>query len=245
MGRAPCRDQSGLKKGPWTPEEDLTLVAYIQQHGPGNWRFVPTNTAIASYLPQRTDNDIKNYWNSRLKKKLRKLGHDLDGQADDGDEPRGGSKANISRGQWERRLQTDIHTAKQALYDALSVDPEPVHCFNRFDHKPLLLHQGSTIDNYASRNTDHHDSDMLSRSFSSNSDTSLSESQETTNNLSHGYQTSLSFQAGSRQAPSGYTYTAEDDLSMKLLEKWLLDDGGILAAPYLDCGLHATLDGFL
>jgi myb proto-oncogene protein len=43
MGRAPCCERSGLKKGPWTQEEDEKLVAYIKKHGQGNWRTLPKN----------------------------------------------------------------------------------------------------------------------------------------------------------------------------------------------------------
>ncbi|KAL9247711.1 hypothetical protein vseg_021114 [Gypsophila vaccaria] len=176
MGRPPCCDKEGVKKGPWTPEEDILLVSYIQDHGPGNWRAVPTNTgllrcskscrlrwtnylrpgikrgnfseqeekmiihlqallgnrwaAIASYLPQRTDNDIKNYWNTHLKKKLSKHGsHNHPNSATEyllSSPTSPENQSSSSRGQWERRLQTDIHTAKQALSDALSsINQEP------------------------------------------------------------------------------------------------------------------------
>ncbi|CAN6228418.1 unnamed protein product [Urochloa humidicola] len=122
MGRSPCCEKEGLKKGPWTPEEDQKLLAYIEQHGHGCWRSLPakaglqrcgkscrlrwTNylrpdikrgkfslqeeqtiiqlhallgnrwSAIATHLPKRTDNEIKNYWNTHLKKRLAKMGID-------------------------------------------------------------------------------------------------------------------------------------------------------------------------
>lgn len=41
MGRSPCCDESGLKKGPWTPEEDQKLVNYIEKHGHASWRTLP------------------------------------------------------------------------------------------------------------------------------------------------------------------------------------------------------------
>ena len=42
MGRAPCCDKEGLKKGPWTPEEDQILVDFIKKNGGhGSWRSLP------------------------------------------------------------------------------------------------------------------------------------------------------------------------------------------------------------
>jgi myb proto-oncogene protein len=41
MGRSPCCEKEGLKKGPWTPEEDQKLLSYIEQQGHGCWRSLP------------------------------------------------------------------------------------------------------------------------------------------------------------------------------------------------------------
>nr|CAB3481000.1 unnamed protein product [Digitaria exilis] len=122
MGRQPCCDKVGLKKGPWTAEEDQKLISFILGNGQCCWRAVPklagllrcgkscrlrwTNylrpdlkrgllsdaeeklvidlhaqlgnrwSKIASHLPGRTDNEIKNHWNTHIKKKLKKMGID-------------------------------------------------------------------------------------------------------------------------------------------------------------------------
>ncbi|KAJ0236811.1 Transcription factor MYB39 [Hirschfeldia incana] len=123
MGRSPCCDQDkGVKKGPWVPEEDDKLTAYIEKNGYGNWRSLPKLAGlnrcgkscrlrwmnylrpdirrgefsdeeestivrlhallgnkwskIASHLPGRTDNEIKNYWNTHMRKKMLQMGID-------------------------------------------------------------------------------------------------------------------------------------------------------------------------
>lgn len=42
MGRSPCCEKVGLKKGTWTPEEDQKLLSYIERHGHGSWHALPT-----------------------------------------------------------------------------------------------------------------------------------------------------------------------------------------------------------
>ncbi|CAN6293238.1 unnamed protein product [Urochloa humidicola] len=46
MGRAPCCEKEGLKRGAWSPEEDQRLVAYIRQHGHPNWRALPRQAGL-------------------------------------------------------------------------------------------------------------------------------------------------------------------------------------------------------
>lgn len=46
MGRAPCCEKMGLKKGPWTHEEDQILISYIHQHGHSNWRTLPKQAGL-------------------------------------------------------------------------------------------------------------------------------------------------------------------------------------------------------
>uniref|UniRef100_A0A5B7ATV7 Putative transcription repressor MYB5-like n=1 Tax=Davidia involucrata TaxID=16924 RepID=A0A5B7ATV7_DAVIN len=118
----PCCTKVGLKRGPWTPQEDELLANYINREGEGRWRSLPKLAGllrcgkscrlrwmnylrpsvkrgqiapdeedlilrlhrllgnrwalIAGRIPGRTDNEIKNYWNTHLSKKL--ISHGID-----------------------------------------------------------------------------------------------------------------------------------------------------------------------
>lgn len=55
-----------INKEKWSEEEDLVLLAAHNLHG-NKWAI------ISKFLPGRTDNCIKNHWNSTIKRNL-KLG---------------------------------------------------------------------------------------------------------------------------------------------------------------------------
>ena len=54
MGRTPasnlCGKNNGLRKGPWTTEEDQKLTDYIHKNGYGNWRTLPKNAGPSLFL---------------------------------------------------------------------------------------------------------------------------------------------------------------------------------------------------
>ncbi|CAL0302399.1 unnamed protein product [Lupinus luteus] len=63
MGRAPCCEKVGLKKGKWTAEEDEILTKYIQVNGEGSWRSLPKNAENGNIFNQmeKADCDLKIY----------------------------------------------------------------------------------------------------------------------------------------------------------------------------------------
>ncbi|XP_059445704.1 transcription factor MYB106-like [Corylus avellana] len=188
MGRSPCCEKVGLKKGPWTPEEDQKLLDYIDEHGHGSWRALPakaglrrcgkscrlrwTNylrpdikrgkfslqeeqtiiqlhallgnrwSAIATHLPKRTDNEIKNYWNTHLKKRLAKMGidpvtHKLKSDALCSGSGHCKDVANLSHmAQWESaRLEAEARLVRESQ---LVSYPVPAQLISKTPAQPLL-----------------------------------------------------------------------------------------------------------
>lgn len=116
-------DDSELRRGPWTLDEDNLLIHYINCHGEGRWNLLAKRSGlrrtgkscrlrwlnylkpdvrrgnltpeeqllilelhskwgnrwskIAQHLPGRTDNEIKNYWRTRVQKQARLFNIDI------------------------------------------------------------------------------------------------------------------------------------------------------------------------
>ncbi|KAL0865203.1 hypothetical protein Bca101_044321 [Brassica carinata] len=49
-GRAPCCDKTKVKRGPWSYDEDLKLISFINKYGHDNWRSLPERAGNVSDL---------------------------------------------------------------------------------------------------------------------------------------------------------------------------------------------------
>nr|QOV09159.1 MYB protein [Forsythia suspensa] len=206
-----------LKRGMFSQEEEELIISLHEALG-NRW------AQIAVQLPGRTDNDIKNYWNIHLKKKLKKL------QAAEIPNGFSSSSHSISRGQWERRLQADINTAKQALESALSYQ----NTINVPELKPERFTYASSTENIARLLKDWmpntpKSEQSISSSSTQNSFINNPASFESSSNS--GFSRSDSPEAGIVQVESKPDPSALAPLSM--LENWLLDESAIPGKEYL------------
>ncbi|XP_042449122.1 transcription factor MYB106-like [Zingiber officinale] len=108
--------RSDINRGEFSSQEEQTIVQLHALLG-NRW------SAIATHLPKRTDNEIKNYWNTHLKKRLAKMGidpcthkakSDALGSAADAGPSR--SAANLSHiAQWESaRLEAEARLMRES-----------------------------------------------------------------------------------------------------------------------------------
>ncbi|KAL5830823.1 hypothetical protein ACOSQ4_016177 [Xanthoceras sorbifolium] len=51
MGRAPCCDKTKVKRGPWSPEENATLIRYLETQGTSVTTWSPRHKWRRSPLP--------------------------------------------------------------------------------------------------------------------------------------------------------------------------------------------------
>uniref|UniRef100_A0ACD5YU71 Uncharacterized protein n=1 Tax=Avena sativa TaxID=4498 RepID=A0ACD5YU71_AVESA len=119
-----------IKRGKFTLQEEQSI---IQLHALLGNRW----SAIATHLPKRTDNEIKNYWNTHLKKRLAKMGIDpvthkprADADADAAGSGAGaGARSRVAAhlshtAQWEStRLEAEARLAREAKLRALASPP--------------------------------------------------------------------------------------------------------------------------
>jgi hypothetical protein len=141
-GRIPkqCRERwhnhlsPEVVKADWSAEEDQLLTEYHAKWG-NKW------SRIASLMPGRTDNAIKNRWNSSLKRRLERMKAGLDPTIKRGRKPRRESDA-LSLSEIDRGIEKvtlTITTEKVDLPPVPAVQPEERKPLEVFCPSPRLM----------------------------------------------------------------------------------------------------------
>ncbi|XP_006644098.1 transcription factor JAMYB-like [Oryza brachyantha] len=95
-----------VRRGDFTPQEQLLILELHSRWG-NRW------SRIAQHLPGRTDNEIKNYWRTRVQKHAKQLGCDVNS----------GQFRDVMRHLWMPRLVERIQAAAAAA-TALATSPD-------------------------------------------------------------------------------------------------------------------------
>ncbi|WOL18384.1 transcription factor MYB57 [Canna indica] len=98
----------GVRRGNMTPQEQLLILELHSRWG-NRW------SKIAQHLPGRTDNEIKNYWRTKVQKNAKQLQCDVNSK-----------KFNdVIRYLWMPRIKERIHEA--AMHQDAQADPLPAN----------------------------------------------------------------------------------------------------------------------
>ncbi|XP_009595257.1 transcription factor MYB78-like [Nicotiana tabacum] len=178
-----------LRKGPWTVEEDFTLINYIALNGEGRWnslarcaglrrtgkscrlrwlnylrpdvrrgnitleeqllilelhsRWGNRWSKIAQHLPGRTDNEIKNYWRTRVQKHAKQLKCDVNSK----------QFKDTLRYLWMPRLIERIQAAKIPSNSCSEVAQQPGPNTNINELEPFQLANNNNNNNNSNPST--------------------------------------------------------------------------------------------
>nr|GME02003.1 mixta-like 1 protein [Ipomoea batatas] len=131
-----------IKRGKFSSQEEQTI---IQLHALLGNRW----SAIAANLPKRTDNEIKNYWNSHLKKRLSEMGIDPITHKPKSNPFGSKEAANLRHmAQWETaRLEAEARLVRHnsTMFDSSLSSPPPPHHVSLLHKPPSNLPPPPTI----------------------------------------------------------------------------------------------------
>ncbi|KAF2611894.1 hypothetical protein F2Q70_00007452 [Brassica cretica] len=121
----------GLKKGPWTQEEDQKLLAYIEEHGHGSWRSLPEKAGL-----HRCGKSCRLRWTNYLRPDIKRGKFNL--QEEQTIIQLHALLGNSHMAQWESaRLEAEARLARESKILHYQTKPSSHH-HHGFTHKTLL-----------------------------------------------------------------------------------------------------------